>query len=95
MAQGKRKANYGMDAGAKYDLPGKKASLSLNVRDVFNSKKYGAVTGDATTITEFLRRMRGPMANLTFSYRFGQTTFVKKSKKPEQQEQQSPDEGTF
>ncbi|MET1055880.1 MAG: TonB-dependent receptor [Pedobacter sp.] len=93
-AQGKRKAMYGVDAGAKYDFPNKKASLSFNMRDVFNTRKFGAIIQDANTITDFQRYQKGQMGNLTFAYRFGQTTFQKKPKKQEQQEQK-PDEGTF
>ena len=95
MAQGKRKANYGIDGGAKYDFPDKKSSLSLNVRDVFNTRKWAFYTEDGNSITDFQRRMQGPIGNLTFSYRFGKTTFMKKSKKPEQQQDVKPDEGTF
>lgn len=94
MAQGKRNANWVADAGAKYDFPGKKASLSFNVRDVFNTRKWNMEFEDNNTKTEFQRRRYGPMANLTFSYRFGKTTFMKKSKKPDQQEAM-PDEGSF
>jgi outer membrane receptor protein involved in Fe transport len=93
-AQGKRKAMYGVDGGAKYDFPNKKASLSLNVRDIFNTRKFGAIIQDANTITDFQRYQKGQMGNLTFSYRFGKTSFQKKQKKPEQQEMK-PDEGTF
>lgn len=95
MAQGKRKANYGIDGGAKYDFLDKKSSLSLNVRDVFNTRKWAFYTEDGNSITDFQRRMQGPIGNLTFSYRFGKTTFMKKSKKPEQQQDVKPDEGTF
>ena len=93
-AQGKRKAMYGIDAGAKYDFPNKKASLSMNVRDIFNTKRFGMITEDGVTITDFQRYMKGPNGNITFSYRFGKTSFMKKTKKPDQQEIK-PDEGTF
>ena len=93
-AQGRRKAMYAIDAGAKYDFPNKKASLSMNVRDIFNTRRFGMITDDGTTITDFQRNMRGPNGNITFSYRFGKTSFMKKTKKPEQQESR-PDEGTF
>ena len=93
-AQGKRKAMYGIDAGAKYDFPNKKASLSMNVRDIFNTKRFGMITEDGVTITDFQRYMKGPNGNITFSYRFGKTSFMKKTKKPDQQEMK-PDEGTF
>lgn len=85
MAQGKRNANWTADAGAKYDFPGKKASLSFNVRDVFNTRKWNMEFEDSNTKTEFQRRRYGPVGNLTFSYRFGKTTFMKKSKKQDQE----------
>lgn len=93
MAQGKRMANWSTDAGAKYDFPGKQASLSFNVRDVFNTRKWSMDFEDGNTITTFQRRRLGPVGNLTFSYRFGKTTFMKKSKKPEQEIRS--DEGAF
>ncbi|MNY75097.1 hypothetical protein D3C86_2142880 [compost metagenome] len=40
---------------------------------------------DSNTKTEFQRRRYGPVGNLTFSYRFGKTTFQKKSKKSDQE----------
>jgi len=96
MAQGKRNAMYGIDGGAKYDFPNKKASLSFNVRDVFNTRRWSMTTEDDFTIVDFERQMQGTMGNLTFSYRFGKTTFsnVKKQKKDDQQENR-PDEGSF
>lgn len=94
MAQGKRKAMYGLDAGAKYDI-NKKSSLSLNVRDVFSTRKWQMTTGGAYSITDFSRSMQGTMANLTFSYRFGKTDFgFKKSKKSDEQNNR-PDEESF
>jgi len=93
MAQGRRNANWSTDAGAKYDFPGKKASLSLNVRDIFNTRQWSMEFEDNNTKTEFQRRRYGPVGNLTFSYRFGKTTFMKKSKKPEQEIRS--DEGAF
>lgn len=92
MAQGKRNANWTADAGAKYDFPGKKASLSLNVRDIFNTRMWNMEFEDNNTKTEFQRRRYGPIGNLTFSYRFGKTTFMKKSKKSDAQEMRSDEE---
>ena len=97
MAQGKRNAMYGMDAGMKYDLPNKKSSLSLNVRNVLNTRNWSMTTSANNTNIDFERFMQGPVASLTYSYRFGSTTFQsKKPKKGEQQQdQQGPDEGSF
>ena len=96
MAQGKRNAMYGMDAGAKYDFPNKKSSLSLNVRNVLNTRNWSMTSDIPGAFTDFKRYMQGPWASLTYSYRFGQSTFkAKKTKRGDQQEQQGPDEGSF
>jgi len=93
MAQGKRNAMYAVDAGAKYDFKNKKSSLSLNVRDVFNTRNWSMTTEANNTIIDFRRRMQGTMASLTYSYRFGKNDFsFKKSKKPDQQEMRSDEE---
>jgi outer membrane receptor protein involved in Fe transport len=94
MAQGTRNAMYGVDAGAKMDFYDKKASLSLNIRDVFASRKWEMQTLNKTSTIDFSRYMLGRMANLTLSYRFGKNDFnFKKSKKTE--EGPRPDEETF
>ncbi|RZK81014.1 MAG: TonB-dependent receptor [Pedobacter sp.] len=93
MAQGYRNAMYGVDAGAKYDFKDKKSSLSLNVRDVFNTRRWAMYSEAGGTTVDFSRRMQGTMANLTYSYRFGKTDFnFKKTKKPDQQEMRSDEE---
>lgn len=95
MAQGTRKAMYGVDAGAKMDFYNKKASLSLNVRDLLNTRKWQMKTIGSTSIMDFSRYMQGRMGSLTLSYRFGKTDFnFKKSKKAEQERPRS-DEETF
>ena len=95
MAQGKRNAMYGLDAGGKYDFKDKKSSLSLNIRDVFASRRWSMTTEGSTSIVDFSRQMQGTMANLTYSYRFGKTAFnFKKTKKPDDQGGR-PDEESF
>lgn len=94
MAQGIRKAMYGVDAGAKMDFYNKKASLSLNIRDVFASRKWQMQSNTGISTIDFSRYMVGRMGNLTLSYRFGKNDFnFKKTKKTE--EGPRPDEETF
>jgi outer membrane receptor protein involved in Fe transport len=95
MAQGTRNAMYGVDAGAKYDFPNKKASLSLNVRDLFNTRKWSMTTQGTTSIVDFERYMQGQMGNITFSYRFGKSDFTSKKPKKTDQPEQRPDEEQF
>jgi len=94
VAQGKRNSMYGIDGGAKYDFPNKKASLSFNIRDIFNTRKFSMTRETRTTTVDFQRYMQGTMGNLTFTYRFGKSDF--QSKKPKKTEQeQRPDEEQF
>ncbi|SFG60354.1 outer membrane beta-barrel family protein [Pedobacter insulae] len=95
MAQGKRNAMYGMDAGAKYDLPNKKSSISLNIRDVFGTRRWHMTTTGNTSTVDFSRQMQGTMANLTYSYRFGKTTFGFKKTKKQDDQGGRPDEESF
>lgn len=95
MAQGKRNAMYGVDAGAKYDFPDKKSSLSLNVRDVFSTRRWSMTTEANNSIVDFERYMQGTMANLTYSYRFGKTTFTAKKPKRDQEQRGGDDEQQF
>ncbi|RYG31219.1 MAG: TonB-dependent receptor, partial [Chitinophagaceae bacterium] len=93
-AQGYRRSMYAFDGGAKYDFPNKSASLSLNVRDIFNTRNWTTVTrgiNDAS-LRDSRRYQQGTIMNLTFSYRFGKSTFEMKKKKPEQQENRSDEE---
>lgn len=93
MAQGTRNAMYGVDAGAKYDFKNKTSSLSLNIRDIFNTRNWSMTTTTTNSVVDFRRYMQGTMASLTYSYRFGKTSFSpKKGKKPDQQEMRSDEE---
>ncbi len=95
MAQGKRNAMFGVDAGAKYDFKDKKSSLSLNVRDVFSTRRWSMTTEANNTVIDFERYMQGRMANLTYSYRFGKTTFTAKKPKRDQEQRGGDDEQQF
>ena len=94
MAQGIRRAMYGLDGGAKYDI-NKKASLSLNIRDIFASRRWQMETTGTTSVVDFSRLWGGTQANLTFSYRFGKTDFTPKKTKKSDVQNSRPDEENF
>lgn len=52
-----------------------KGTLSLNVRDLFNTMQFQVDIDDALFYQEFLRKRESRMATLTFSYRFGKQQF--------------------
>jgi outer membrane receptor protein involved in Fe transport len=84
LAQGNIKEMISVDAGLKKDILNNKGSLSLNVRDVFNSRIFGLVTDNGLFVQEWQRRRQGQVYNLTFSYRFGKTNLdsKKQQKRP-------------
>ena len=74
--------SFGIDAGAKYDFPNRKASLTFNARDVFYSRQRSFLRESKTVLFDFSGKSQSARAALTFSYRFGKTTVnPKKAKK--------------
>jgi len=63
-----------LDISASKDLFKKKATISINVRDVFNTRRWRSetTTNEFTRYNEFQWATRQVI--LTFSYRFGTQT---------------------
>ena len=95
--QGRTKEMFGLDAGMRYDfMKNKAAAISLNVRDVFNTRRWAQYTETIDLIQESERRMQGRMVNLTLSYRFGRQDLPQRNRKKErEQEQSGPEEENF
>lgn len=74
VAQGYRKANYSLDAGLRKSFWNKKLSLSINARDILDSRRWKTVThtGDTRMISENWRG--GRRIGLTLTYSFGNLT---------------------
>lgn len=70
--QGKRLAMYGVDLAASQDVFHKKGTLTLSVRDLFNSKRwrYTAEGENFITINDFQWRARS--VRMTLTYRLNQ-----------------------
>jgi len=76
-------AEFGMDAAAKFDFPGNKASLNLNCTDIFNSRKRAFLSSSENVLLSFWRHTESSRATLIFSYRFGSDSGA--SKRPKQE----------
>lgn len=93
IAQGKTNENYGIDAGIKHDFMKKKASLALNARDIFNTRKFGMITSDPSFYMVTERRFQSRSINLTLSYRFGALNQTRqKNKQGDAAQDSMPDE---
>ena len=71
--QGKRYGQLSVDAGLSKDVLKKNGTISLNVRDLFNTRKFRGetITENFTSYSEFQWR-KGPTINLSFTYRINQ-----------------------
>jgi outer membrane receptor protein involved in Fe transport len=71
-SQGFIRPNYGVDAAIRFDfLKEKRASLSLNVNDIFRTRKYDAHTESSFFTQDAQRRRDAQVLRLNFNWRFG------------------------
>ena len=88
-AQGYIRSNYGVDVAIqKSFLKNNAASLTLNVNDVFRTRKYDQYSESAYFIQNNYRLNDAPMIRLNFSFKFGQmdmSLFKRKNMKAEQE----------
>lgn len=61
----------GMDLALRKDLWNKRANIMLNVRDVFNSRRFEMENYLPNQRVHFARRWMKRTFTLSFSYRFG------------------------
>ena len=81
VTQGYRKPIYGMDLGVRKTFFDKQLAVSLNVRDLLNSRHFETFTS-SDTFTRHQRNWRGGrMANLSITWNFG--NMRKKQQRPE------------
>jgi len=71
-AQNKRKGMFSMNLAFSKDLFKERASLTVNVSDVFNSRKRISETNTPTFNSESEFQWRKRTFNLSFTYRFNQ-----------------------
>ena len=72
MPQGKQKEQYNMDFAIRKDLFKDKAgTITFNINDVFNSRRWGSITDTESFYQDSYRRWNVRSFRMTFSYRFG------------------------
>lgn len=84
VAQGYRKANYSVDAGLRKSFWNKKLSLSVNVRDIFDSRKWHTITETGDTHVDSKSWRGGRRIGVTLTYSFGNMKMnSRKSNRPD------------
>jgi ferric enterobactin receptor len=85
--QDRNRPAYGIDGAVRYDFWSKKASLALNGRDIFNTRKWRFLRESDALLLNFQRVTYSARASLTFTYRFGRSTSaVRRSPVSEEQD---------
>jgi len=69
--QDRYRSNYGIDAGAKYDLAQGRAALSFSARDIFNTRIPAFLRVSDALLLDWQRITYSSRATLTFTWRFG------------------------
>ena len=90
LAQGYRPATYGLDLGAKKNFLNRKFTLSVNCRDVFDSRKWETYTESDTFSRHQMNKRRSRTVRFTLTWNFGNQNSNKK--KPEGQQQEEEEE---
>jgi hypothetical protein len=71
-SQGYIRPNYGVDAAIRFEfLKEKRASISLNVNDIFRTKRYDAHSESPFFVQDIERRRDAQVFRLNFNWRFG------------------------
>ena len=71
-SQGYIRPNYGVDAAVRFEfMKNKVASISLNINDIFKTRKYDSHTESGFFVQDILRRRDPQVFRLNFNYRFG------------------------
>ena len=83
ITQGYRKSNFSMEMGIKKNFFDRQLVVSLNCRDLLNSRKWKTYTSGPTFTREQENWRRGRTVNLTVTWNFGNM----KPKRPKMDEQ--------
>jgi outer membrane receptor protein involved in Fe transport len=78
--QGKTIAFYAVDLGFKKDIS-PKATITLNVSDIFDWRQFGINQATSTFNADFIRKRESRVATLSFTYKFGGKDFAPSRRK--------------
>lgn len=90
IAQGHMDAGYNVDAGLRKDMMKKKATLTFNVSDIFDSMHMGINVVTTDFESHMIRKKESRIAMLTFTYRFGAQDKNQKQQQDKPQNNQQP-----
>lgn len=81
MAQGKGIEQFVVDAGVRWDVLDRRASVMFNVRDLFNQRRWGGYTQTHQFYRYFENRWMRRMFMVSINYRFGRQDFEREDRR--------------
>jgi len=90
ISQGYRKANYGLDMGVRKNFFDKKLTLSVNYRDVLDSRKWQNYTSSDTFTRHQKNWRQSRTVNFTLTWNFGN---MKRKNREQGRDEQGDDQG--
>ena len=88
ITQGYRRANYSVDLGARKNFLNKLFTLSVNCRDLFDSRKFETFTSGENFTRHQINRRGGRKVSMTLTWNFGN---MKQKQRPGKKGQQGGD----
>ena len=88
ITQGYRRANYSVDFGARKNFLNKLFTLSVNCRDLFDSRKFETFTSGENFTRHQINRRGGRKVSMTLTWNFGN---MKQKQRPGKKGQQGGD----
>jgi iron complex outermembrane receptor protein len=92
ITQGYRKAGSHFDLGVRKNFFNKKLTLSINCRDLFNSRKWDNFTSSDTFWRHQLNKRGSRKVSFTVTWNFGNTNKKKRPERPNDQEDNEPND---
>ena len=93
--QGSFRGMSGVDGGIRQELWKGKGALSLNVNDIFNTRKFKIHQIGDGFVSDLTRKRESRVAMLNFSYRFGSADYNARKKNQRNQNLQQPDQNNM
>ena len=79
--QGRRLAIFGTDAGVKYDFWNKRASMSIRVSDIFNTRRFRLEIEDPSFTNRLMFNRETQIGFISFTYKFGSEEIRKRKER--------------
>lgn len=93
ITQGHRPASYVVDMGVRKNFLNRMFTLSVNCRDLLNSRKWESYTNSDTFSRYQLNRRRSRTVNFTLTWNFGNQSGKKKSMEKSEEEEEYSSNG--